>query len=122
MPPTLPANLLRGLSVYQDVVLGGITVNKGRRDCGARWQLIAPHLTGRGAVLDVGSNFGWFGLKICQTFPNCVVASLEADLRSAAVQRAVLESHAHNRICLLVRRADSRLAQAFLAAGQRFEA
>ena len=80
----------RGLSVYQDVLLDGEKVLSGARDCPQRWEAIEPHLPAAGSILDVGSNFGWFGLKICQSRPESVVASVEADRRSAWVQRRVL--------------------------------
>jgi SAM-dependent methyltransferase len=120
--PPLSDRLLDRLSVYQDVVLAGQTVRRGARDCEERWNLIAPHLPSAGSVLDVGSNFGWFGLRICQERPECVVASVEADERSAAVQREVLRSHSHSRICMLTSRANRRLVAKFASAGQRFDA
>ena len=84
---------------------GGPNLLHGHRDCMGRWEALAPHLPQAGTILDVGSNFGWFGLQICRTRPQCVVASVEADLRSAAVQRQVLQSHDATRICLLTARA-----------------
>ncbi|MGE0608239.1 MAG: class I SAM-dependent methyltransferase [Pirellulales bacterium] len=137
LPDAIPERLFRGLSVYQDVVMAGQTVRRGERDCQARWQAIAPHVAQAGTVLDIGSNFGWFGLQICRANPAAVVASVEADLRSAAVQRAVLASHiaeqttqadppatvgAGSRICLLTARAGLRLAETFAAADTRFDA
>lgn len=122
MVPSVDPRLFDGLSVYQDVVLAGRTVRRGVRDCGQRWALIEPHMPRTGTVLDIGSNFGWFGLKICETRPDCVVASVEADPRSALVQRQVLASHEHRRIALLTARADARLVSRFAAAGQRFDA
>jgi SAM-dependent methyltransferase len=120
--PAIEPRLLRGISVYQDVVLDGQTVMHGARDCPGRWDLIAPHLPPAGAILDVGSNFGWFGLRICETAADCVVASVEADPRSAAVQRQVLQSHASRRMALLTQRANCRLAQTFADHGQQFDA
>lgn len=114
--------LLEGLSVYQDVVLDGRTVRRGHRDCPGRWDLIAEHLPRAGSILDVGSNFGWFGLQIAHTRPDCVVASLEADLRSAEVQRQVLHANDSHRVCLLTAPAGARLARRMSAAGQRFDA
>jgi hypothetical protein len=118
----MDARLLAGLSVYQDIVLGDETVRRGERDCAGRWRLIAPHLAEAGTVLDVGSNFGWFALQACRANPRTVVASVEADPRSAAVQRAVLAACEHRRICLLTRPAGAALLRRFTAAGQRFDA
>ena len=122
MSTSLDPRLLRGLATYQDVMLGGEVAVPGTRDCAARWELVGPCLAGSRAVLDVGSNFGWFGLAACGENANCVVASVEADERSAAVQRSVLQSHDQRRICLLTRRAGVKMAERFEAAGQRFDA
>jgi SAM-dependent methyltransferase len=108
--------------VYQDLVLDGKTVVTGRRDCLGRWNILEPYLPHAGSILDVGSNLGWFGLKISERFPRCVVASVEADERSATLQREVLASNRSEQICLLTHRANVRLARCFLDAGQRFDA
>lgn len=122
MTATLSPRLLRGISVYQDVVLAGRTVQSGTRDCEERWALIAPWLTDAATLLDVGSNFGWFGLRACRDNERVVVASVEADLRSAAVQRQALRSHGHARVCLLTDLAGACCVERFAAAGQRFDA
>ncbi len=118
----LDPRLLEGVCIYQDLVVGGKVAVRGRRDCGERWELMAPHLPACGAVLDVGSNLGWFGLRLCEAFPRVVVASVEADRRSAALQRAVLAAADHRRIALLTSRAGVRLARVFARRGQRFAA
>ncbi|HEX3654413.1 MAG TPA: class I SAM-dependent methyltransferase [Pirellulales bacterium] len=122
MPQTIDSRLLNRISVYQDVRWAGQTLARGRRDCNRRWELIRPLLPERGALLDVGSNFGWFGLAACETFADYVVASVEADEQSASVQRQVLQSHALRRIALLTHPAGSRLADVFARSGQRFDA
>jgi len=122
MTATLSPRLLRGISVYQDVVLDGRTVRSGTRDCEERWRLIAPYLEDASTLLDVGSNFGWFGLRACRENERLVVASVEADLRSAAVQRHALRSHGHARVCLLTDPAGVCFVERFAAAGQRFDA
>ena len=114
--------LFHGLSIYQDVVIDGQTLFRGTRDCAARWETLDPHLPRRGVVLDVGSNFGWFGLQICRSRPDCVVASAEADLRSAAVQYEVLRHNRSDRVCLLTQPAGLAMARRFAAAGQRLDA
>lgn len=118
----LDPSLLKGVCIYQDLILKGEVVVRGRRDCDERWELMAPHLPRCGAVLDVGSNLGWFGLRLCEAFPQVVVASVEADRRSAALQRAVLAAADHRRIALLTGRAGIRLARVFARRGQRFAA
>ncbi len=112
----------RDLSVYQDVVIQGQVVRQGVRSCEDRWQLIEPHCTSTTqTVLDVGSNFGWFGLRLCERLPQCVVASIEADFRSAAVQRSVLASHDHRRICLMTQTVNAARLRNWADSGQRFD-
>lgn len=122
VPPEIDSSLFEGLSVYQDVVVDGQTVQSGRRDCLERFRLIEPWLPPSGPILDIGSNFGWFGLQVCLAAEQVVVASVEADPKSARVQRAVLESHRHERIHLLQTKASKRLIARFARNGQRFEA
>lgn len=111
------------LSVYQQVVIDGQVVRQGARACEDRWKLIEPHLPYEThAILDVGSNFGWFGIRACECFPNAVVASMEADLRSAEVQRAILAAHDHQRICLLTQTVKAAGLRSWADAGQRFDA
>lgn len=110
------------LEVYQDMVVAGQTVVAGARDCQSRWEILSPWMPRQGSVLDIGSNLGWFGLKICGSFPDCVVASVEPDDRTGPLQRQVLASHQSDRICLLTERASARLAARFARAGQRFDA
>ena len=119
MPSDLD-ELLRGLSVYQDIVLAGQTERRGERDCEERWNAMAPHLPESGSLLDIGANFAWFCLRWCLEGPDRTAVAWEADLRSAAVARYVLASNAAGRICLLTARADTENLQTFAQTGQRF--
>lgn len=114
--------LLAGISVYQDVVIDGRVVRRGQRDCEARWALIEPDLPAAGVLLDVGSNFGWFGLRAAATRPGMIVLSAEADERSARVQQALLAAHDAARIALVTRRAGTSMLQRLAATEQRFDA
>jgi SAM-dependent methyltransferase len=131
MPLTLTPRLLNGISVYQDVLLAGRVAHRGERDCSRRWQLIDSYLPKSGAILDIGSNFGWFGLNIVQSRPQCLVVSAEADMRSARVQHAVLQSHRANtavgltdveRIVLVTRRLTANRMMPWRRSGQQFSA
>lgn len=119
---TINPELFRGLSVYQDVRIHGQTVLQGARDCEGRWKTIEPYLPDGGALLDIGSNFGWFGLRWCERFADGVVVSIEADERSALVQREVLAANEQDRIFLLTAKAGAGMMRRFQRAGQRFDA
>lgn len=114
--------LLSGISVYQDVVVAGETVRSGVRDCESRWSAIAPYLPTRGTLLDVGCNFAWFCLRWCAEGAERTAVAWEGDLRTAAVARHVLASHAHERICLTTTTADADSLVKMEASGQRFDA
>lgn len=118
----LDDRLLDSLSIYQDIVVNGVVVRKGRRACLDRWKLIEPWLPRQGVLLDVGSNFGWFCVTACRERPSIVAASIEADQRSAAVQREVLAENNAHRVCLLTQRAGPKMAQVFANTQQRFAA
>lgn len=122
MPGANFDELLAGVSVYQDVVVKRRVIRPGVCDCGARWRLIAPSLAGAKTLLDVGSNFGWFGQRFCEQEPRGVVCSMEADPRSATVQRAVLEANRRFRMALLVWPARRRLLARWRKRGQRYDA
>lgn len=131
MPLTLTPRLLNGISVYQDVLLAGRVAHRGERDCSRRWQLIDSYLPRTGAILDIGANFGWFGLNIVQSRPQCLVVSAEADMRSARVQHAVLQSHRASstarladaeRIILVTRRLTANRMTPWRRSGQQFSA
>lgn len=111
-----------GVALYQDMVVAGRTVARGSRDCESRWEAMAPHLPAEAVLLDVGSNFGWFGLKACAESDRRIVVSVEADESSATLQRRMLASHDHRRVILLTRRADVAMASAWVAGRQRFHA
>lgn len=119
---------LSGLSVYQDILGPRGVVRRGERDCQDRWRLILPHLPQVGAMLDVGSNFGWFALHAAAARPDTVVLSAEADVRSAQIQRHVLENHLASgaepaqRVALMTRRFNSRVMRRLARRRQRFSA
>lgn len=116
------ARLLQGLSVYQDIALPDGTARRGVRDGESRWKAIAPHLPPTGTLLDIGANFGWFPLRWCAEGADRVAAAVEADLRSAAVQRFLLQAHDEHRIALLTAKAGAAMVRRFEQTGQRFDA
>lgn len=114
--------LLSGISTYQDVVIDGRTIRRGRRDCEQRWQAIAPHLPQTGVLLDVGANFGWFCQRWCNEGPERIAVAWEADLRSAAVARYVLAANMERRVALCTAPARADTARRIVASGRRIDA
>ncbi len=66
-----------------------------------RWALIKPHVPNKGMVLDIGSNLGYFGVQIINSFPDVAVVSIESDPRIIARQKKVLASYKTTRICAI---------------------
>lgn len=76
-------------------------VTPGERDCGHRWDLLAPFLPRGGILLDAGSNLGYFAIRAALERPDLAVLSLESDEDIAKKQAAMLRSHALQRVLLL---------------------
>jgi hypothetical protein len=114
--------LLRGLCVYQDVVVQGRILRDGVRDGEERWRAIAPHLPAAGVLLDVGANFGWFSERWCEEGTARLAVAIEADLRSAAVARYALAANDRHRVALCTALASASMLGRFRGSGQRFEA
>ena len=125
-PYTLAGNFLSESECFEQLSMmafvAGRTERRGERDCEERWNALAPHLPATGALLDVGANFAWFCLRWCSEQPDRTAVAWEADLRSAAVARLVLESNAAERVCLITARADANNLQSFVASDSRFSA
>lgn len=113
--------LLRGISTYQDIVIGGETVRRGRRDCESRWQAIVPHLPTTGVLIDVGANFGWFCRRWCAEGADRIALAWEADLRSAGVARYVLAANNEHRVALCTAPARAESAARIAATGRRID-
>jgi SAM-dependent methyltransferase len=64
-----------------------------QRDVLRRWKLLEPLLPINGVVVDVGSNYGWFGLQTCLSRPNVHVISVEPDVDCLGVQADLVEHH-----------------------------
>jgi SAM-dependent methyltransferase len=64
-----------------------------QRDVLERWELLEPLLPYRGVMVDVGSNYGWFGLRACMSRPELHVISVEPDVDCLSVQSDLVEEH-----------------------------
>lgn len=71
---------------YQDIIINGETILTGWRDCQKRWSIIEPYIKPNQSLIDIGSHFGYFGVRISETFPSNFVWSIEADSRRAEIQ------------------------------------
>lgn len=74
--PKLP----KDTEYYQDVWLNGKCVKKGIRDCETRYKIIKKELDKLRRpfrVLDIGSNMGYFGIRIKEDYPDVKVYNME---------------------------------------------
>jgi SAM-dependent methyltransferase len=93
----------------------------GERDSSQRWTAIEPHVPARGMVLDVGSNLGYFGLRIVAERTQVGVVSLEPSPIIAERQRKLLLEHATTRICLIRGSMDAETARRWAGTCDWFE-
>lgn len=75
---------------YQDIIIDGRVVVKGYRDCSQRWKIIRPYLKNQQTVLDIGSHYGYFGMRIAKALPQAFVWSIEEESKRAEIQRMAL--------------------------------
>lgn len=105
---------------YQDGLLRG---NKaaGERDCKARWAIIREYVPARGMVLDIGSNLGYFGVRMVRCGCDVGVLSIESDDGIVAKQRRIVASHGIHRICIVHGVFSSRVSAAWVQTCDWFE-
>lgn len=72
---------------YQPLLGAGV---ESQRDVLRRWELIEPLLPEEGLMVDVGSNYGWFGLQAALSRPGLEVWSVEPDVDALAVQEQLV--------------------------------
>lgn len=113
--------LLRGLCTYQDIVVDGVALRRGVRDCEGRWRQIEPHLPTCGTLLDVGANFAWFAQRWCEGGAERSAVAIEADLRSAAVARYALAANRQMQVVLCTALAEAAALRPLAGRG-RFDA
>ena len=68
------------LEQYQDILLDGQVISKGIRECEKRWEIldnVASMWSRPFTVLEIGSNLGYFSLKLAAKY-NCTVVSCES--------------------------------------------
>lgn len=85
---------------YQDVVVDGVVVVKGWRDCEDRWAIVSQYIKDNQSIVDIGSHFGYFSSHIAQNFPGSVVWSIEAGERRSEVQRMTLQENSTRNVLL----------------------
>lgn len=68
------------IEIYQDILINDELYKKGVRNCNDRYECIKNMITiktRRFTVLDIGSNFGFYPLKILKDFPNSFVVMIQ---------------------------------------------
>jgi SAM-dependent methyltransferase len=97
--------LLSEIEVYQDVLINGSLLRKGKRSCDDRYEciknFIKPH-EGRFTVLDIGANLGFYSLKIAQDFPSSFVVMVQPRKEGKALREICeLNTSTNKRLLLL---------------------
>ena len=97
---------------YQETLIKNREIS-GEREGNERWQIIKPFLPESGTVLDIGSNLGYFGIKITEAKPAVGVVSIESDPRIISIQRKVLASHNQKRVIAIQGQLDEQMAKSW---------
>jgi len=105
---------------YQDAFYPG-TVSAGIRECGRRWDLIEPFAPSTGMVLDVGSNLGYFGIRLALKSEQVAVVSIEANQANAEEQARIVRSHAMTRVCVINAAFNARVSRDWVKACDWFD-
>lgn len=98
------------MAQYQDAYYPG-AVSAGIRECARRWDLLERHFPTSGMVLDVGSNLGYFGVRLALRSQDVAVVSIEANQANAEEQARVVKSHELTRMCVINAAFNSRVSQ-----------
>src|SRR5689334_12888770 len=90
------------VKTYQDQWLKGKLVAKGTRECANRYELIknfCEQFKRPFTVLDIGANMSYFGIRLCEDFPECFVMAFEySDFK---MRKAHVEKNGTDRLLLL---------------------
>lgn len=76
---------------YQRIDIKGETIVQGYRSCEDRWKMIEPHVHGQQTVLDIGSHYGYFGVKLAEQHENSLILSMESDDKRSLIQKKIIE-------------------------------
>lgn len=78
---------------YQDIEINGKLIHKGWRNCKQRWRIIKPYIKEHQTIMDIGSHYGYFAIKIARAFKTSLVWSIEAGQSRAKIQRLALQAN-----------------------------
>lgn len=91
------AEMAKAEGAYQDIEVNGQTVSGGWRSCYDRWKIIKPHIKNQQTIMDIGSHYGYFSIKIASEFPDSLVWSIEETQKRGVIQKkALLENNLSN--------------------------
>ena len=108
------------MTQYQDAFYPG-AVSAGVRECARRWELIERFLPISGMVLDVGSNLGYFGIRMALRSEQIGVVSIESNQVNAEEQARIVRSHKLTRVCVLNAAFGSRVSSDWVRACDWFD-
>jgi 2-polyprenyl-3-methyl-5-hydroxy-6-metoxy-1,4-benzoquinol methylase len=77
-----PKYLIPNHEQYQDIIINGVVVSHGSRECATRYEAIKEVLknyTRPFTVLDIGASQGYFSFRIAHDFPKSVCVMIEGN-------------------------------------------
>lgn len=84
------AEMAQAEGAYQDIEVKGKLVSEGWRSCSERWEIIKPYIKNHQTILDIGSHYGYFSIKIAREYSDSLVWSIEETQKRSVVQKQAL--------------------------------
>lgn len=94
--------LIDDAEIYQDVKIAGNLVLKGvRNNCAERYEAIKRIISNGDSVLEIGSNLGYFALRLAKEYPESVITSVEGGKAYATAQKYIYEQEKCKNVILV---------------------
>lgn len=84
-------HLLSNHVPYQVVDLDGEVLHSGMRECRTRWEMIRRHIKHNAVIVDVGSDVGYFTVKMAEEFKDSLIISVEQAEHACQIQKELLK-------------------------------
>lgn len=85
---------------YQDIEVNGRIVSTGWRSCYDRWKIIKPLIKNQQTIMDIGSHYGYFSIKIATEYPDSLVWSIEETKKRSVIQQKALQENKLSNVIL----------------------
>lgn len=91
---------------YQDIEIKDNKIVSGWRECDNRWELIKPYISDKKLYLDIGSHYGYFGVKIAKKCSDNLVWSIEPCQSRYEIQKEIIKANELKNMVLTTKKID----------------